>query len=638
MLQKIHDSFGKAIVVVILGLISITFIFWGINRSDFSLSGTASFAARVNGEKIPLLDFDRALQDRQNQYQQVYRTELSEDIRRELRRTVIDDLVQDAAIKQRVEKQGYRASNERVMQSVRDIAAFQIDGQFSFANYQALLANRGYTPTGFESLQREALEVGDLQNGIADSSFLTPAEFRRYIELLNQKRELGYALFDIEAFSSNIAIDDAAIASRYENNQASYQTTETVDLEYIELALADVAATVAVTDAQLRKAYDEEKARFETPEQRHARHILITVPEGQDDAARMTAEGVVARLRGGEDFAKVAAEVSADAGTKAQGGDLPWLSRGQLPGAFEDALFAMQVGQISDPVRSDDGFHIIKLEEVRAGEVQPFEAVREELAAETKTREAENEFYDRANKLGEEAFDAFDDLAPVAAATGLPIKMLMGFPRTGDADAFENSAAVVQAAFGEEIVDSHRNSELVQLSDDHVLVLRVKDHHVPTTKPLDEVRDQVREELVRERAQELAEEAATAFLADIETGGDPAERATAHNGKWNAAAWVARTDDAVPTEVLSAAFAMPKADAATPQRKIVALANGGQAVIVLTGVKAGEPEELTDDEREARRQQLEQQAARSELTGYAGNLRANADVKIPPDILNPPVF
>lgn len=638
MLQKIHDSFGKAIVVVILGLISITFIFWGINRSDFSLSGTANFAARVNGEKIPLLDFDRALQDRQNQYQQVYRTELSEDMRRELRRTVIDDLVQDAAIKQRVEKQGYRASNERVTRSVRDIAAFQIDGQFSFANYQALLANRGYTPTGFEALQREALEVGDLQNGIADSAFLTPAEFRRYIELLNQKREVGYALFDIEAFSSNIAIDDAAIASRYENNQASYQTTETVDLEYIELALADVAATVAVTDAQLRKAYDEEKARFETPEQRHARHILITVPEGQDDAARMTAEGVVARLRGGEDFAKVAAEVSADAGTKAQGGDLPWLSRGQLPGAFEDALFAMQVGQISDPVRSDDGFHIIKLEEVRAGEVQPFEAVREELAAETKTREAENEFYDRANKLGEEAFDAFDDLAPVAAATGLPIKMLMGFPRTGDADTFENSAAVVQAAFGEEIVDSHRNSELVQLSDDHVLVLRVKDHHVPTTKPLDEVRDQVREELVRERAQELAEEAATAFLADIEKGGDPAERATAHNGKWNAPAWIERTDDAVPTEVLSAAFAMPKADAATPQRKVVALANGGQAVIVLTGVQAGEPEKLTDDEREARRKQLEQQAARSELTGYAGNLRANADVKIPPDILNPPVF
>jgi len=638
MLQRIHDSFGKAIVVVILGLISITFIFWGINRSDFSLTGNANFAARVNGEKIPLLDFDRALQDRQNQYQQIYRSELSEDVRRELRRAVIEDLVQDAAIRQRVEAQGYRASNERVAQSVRDAAAFQIDGQFSLDSYRAKLANAGYTPSGFEAQQRQALEVGDLQDGIVDSSFLTPAEFRRYVELYNQKREVGYALFEIEAFSANVAIDDAAIASRYENNQTSYQTTETVDLEYVELALADVAATVEVTDEQLRKAYEEERARFETPEQRRARHILISVPEGQDDAARATAEGVVARLRGGEDFAAVAAEVSADAGTKAQGGELPWLARGQLVGPFEDALFALQVGQISEPVRGDDGFHIIRLDEVRAGEVQPFETVREEIASETKTREAENEFYDRANKLGEEAFDAYDDLLPVASATDLPIKTLMAFPRTGDPAAFDNSAAVVQAAFAEEIVDSGRNTELVQLAEDHVLVLRVKEHHVPTTKPLDEVRDQVREELVRERAQELAEEAARAFLADVQTGGDPAQRAATHGGKWNAAAWITRTDDTVPTAVLSAAFGMPKTDAAAPQREVVPLPNGGQAVIVLTGVQAGEPETLTEDEREQRRQQLETQSARSELTGYAGNLRETADVRIPDDILNPPVF
>ena len=638
MLQKIHDSFGKAIVVVILGLISITFIFWGINRSDFSLTGNANFAARVNGEKIPLLDFDRALQDRQNQYQQIYRSELSEDVRRELRRAVIEDLVQDAAIRQRVEAQGYRASNERVAQSVRETAAFQVDGQFNLDSYRARLANAGYTPTWFEAQQRQSLEVGDLQNGIADSSFLTPAEFRRYIELYNQKREVAYALFEIEAFSANVAVDDAAIASRYENNQASYQTTETVDLEYVELALADVAATVEVTDEKLREVYEEERARFETPEQRHARHILISVPEGQDDAARATAEGVVARLKGGEDFAAVAAEVSADAGTKAQGGELPWLARGQLAGTFEDALFALQVGQISEPVRVDDGFHIIRLDEVRAGDVQPFEAVREEIASETKTREAENEFYDRANKLGEEAFDAYDDLLPVASATDLPIKTLMAFPRTGDPAAFDNSAAVVQAAFAEEIVDSGRNTELVQLAEDHVLVLRVKEHHVPTTKPLDEVREQIREELVRERAQELAEEAARAFLADVETGGDPAQRAATHGGKWNAAAWIARTDDTIPTAVLSAAFGMPKTDAAAPQREVVVLPNGGQAVIVLTGVQAGEPETLTEDEREQRRQQLETQSARSELTGYAGNLRATADVRIPDDILNPPVF
>ena len=635
MLQRIHDTMGKWVVVVILGLIAITFVFWGVGN-DFNVTG-AQFAARVNGEEVPLTDFDRELQQRQNQYQQITRTELSEDVRRELRRAVIEDLVRDAALKQRVEQQGYRVSDARLAQSIRAIAAFQVDGQFSLEVYQGLLANQGLSPPAFEALQRESLEVGDLQNGIVDSTFLTPAEFRRYIELYNQRREVAYALFDTATFGAGVTIDDAAITSRYDNNQASYQTTETVDLEYLELALADIAATIEVTEEDLRKAYEDERERFQTIEERRASHILIEVADGNEEAARATAESVETRLRNGEGFAAVAAEVSADAGTKAQGGDLGWIGRGMLAGPFEDTLFAMQVGDVSAPVRTDFGFHIIRLDEVRAGELQPFEAVREELAAETKTRRAESTFYDRANELGEAAFDAYDELATVATASSLPIKTLMGFPRTGDPSAFANSAAVVQAAFADEIVDSGRNSELVELADDHVLVLRVAAHHVPTVKPLDEVREQIRDELVRERAQQLAEEAAQAFFAAVQQGSDPVEQAAAHNGVWMAATWVMRTDAAVPTEVLSAAFGMPKTGAG-PQREIIALANGGQAVIVLTGIEAGEPTSMSQEERDQRQQQLADETAGAELRSYAGNVRDTATVRIPDDILNPPLF
>jgi peptidyl-prolyl cis-trans isomerase D len=634
MLQRIHDSLGKWVVVIVLGLIAFSFIFWGI---DFGLTGATTFAARVNGEEVPLTDFDRELQARQNQYQQVTRTELSEDMRRELRRAVIEDLVREAALKQRVEEQGYRVSDSRLVQSIRDIAAFQVDGQFSNDVYEGLLANQGLSPPMFEALQRESLEVGDLQSGIVDSTFLTPAEFRRYIELYNQKREVAYALFDIAAFSINVTIDDAAIAARYENNQASYQTAETVDLEYIELALADIAATIELTEEDLRAAYEEERERFQTAEERRASHILIEVADGDEAAARATAESVSTRLRNGEDFAAVAAEVSADAGTKAQGGDLGWIARGMLAGPFEDTLFAMQVGEVSAPVRTEFGFHIIRFDELRAGELQPFEAARDELAGETRTRRAENEFYDRANQLGDAAFDAYDELATVATAAGLPVKTLMGFPRSGDPNAFANSAAVVQAAFADEIVDSGRNSELVELADDHVLVLRVTAHHVPTVKPLDEVREQIREELTRERAQQLAEEAAQAFLTAVQQGNDPAERATALGGTWMPVAWVMRTDDTVPTEVLSAAFGMPKTSGA-PQREIIALSNGGQAVIVVTGVEPGEPTSMTQSERDQRQQQLADQAARAELTGYIGSIRNSATVRIPDEILNPPLF
>ena len=441
-------------------------------------------------------------------------------------------------MKQRVTSQGYRASDERVDKSIREITAFQVGGQFSDQAALQVLTSQGLTVAGFRALQRQNLEERDLQLGIVDSTFLTPAEFRRYIELYNQRREIAFALFDATTFAPKVTIDDAAIAARYEGNQAAYQTTETVDFEYVELALADIAAGIQVTDDELHAAYDEEKQRFQTTEERKARHILIPVAEGQEDAARKQADAVEERLKKGEDFAKVAKEVSSDAGSKDQGGDLGWISRGTLPGPFEDTLFAMKAGEVSAPVRTDQGLHIIRVDELRSGDLQPFEAVRDELAAETKTRRAEMLFYDKSNLLGEKAFDAYNELASVAAAMQLPVKTVKGFPRTGDPNLFPNSAPVVQAAFGDEVVDSGRNSKLVELADDQVLVLRVTAHNVPKTKPLDEVRDQVRAELVRERTQELAEAAAAAFLADVEKGGDPAALAAKGGGTWHAAAWV----------------------------------------------------------------------------------------------------
>jgi len=635
MLQRIHDSGGRWVAAILLGLVSVGFVFWGV---DFGLNSSATFAAKVNGENVPLTEFDRELQARQSQYQQLYRTELTEDMRRQLRRAVIEDLVQETALKQRVDDQGYRVSDRRLEDAIRSIAAFQVDGQYSEEVAVGLLMNQGISPQQFKTLQRESMQINELQSGIVDSTFLTPAEFRRYIQLYNQRREIAYAIFEAESFAPQVTVEDDAIAERYENNQASYQTTETVDLEYVELALADIADSIEVTDDELRAAYDEEKQRFETQEERRADHILIEIGD-DEDAARAKAQEIADRARGGEDFAALAREFSADAGTKDQGGELGWVSRGMLEGPFEDALFAMQPGEISDPVRTDFGFHVIRLDEIRAGEVQPFEEVKDTLAEDLKTRRAEDDFYTRANELENHAFDAYNDLTPVSDRMKLPVKTLMGFPRTGDPNTFgENSPAVVQAAFSEEIVDSGRISPLVELGDDHVLVLRVTAHHLPMTKPLDEVRDQIRAELVRERSEALAEEAANAFLADVEKGADPAAAAAERGGTWTAAAWVERTDPNVPTEVLSSVFAMPKPTPDAPRRETIALANGSQAVVVLSNVVAGEPSAMAQAERDQRQKQLAEQSARAELTAYVGSVRNEASVKIPPDILEPPTY
>jgi peptidyl-prolyl cis-trans isomerase D len=288
-------------------------------------------------------------------------------------------------------------------------------------------------------------------------------------------------------------------------------------------------------------------------------------------------------------------------------------------------------------VRSDFGYHVIRLDELRAGELQPFEAVRDDLAGEYRTREAEDRFYERAEELEERAFDAYDELASVAADLQLPLKTAAAFPRSGDSAVFTSSAPVVQAAFAEEIVDSGRNSSLVQLTDDqdHVLVLRVTAHHPSTARPLDEVRTQIVDALKRERGQQLAEEAAKAFLTEVEQSADPAVAAAAHSGMWHPAAEIERTDASVPTEVLAAAFALPKVTDGSVRREEVALAGGSHAIVMLSGVQAGDPSTVPQAERDAQQQQLADQSAYAELTSYSGNLRTQATVRIPDEVLNP---
>ena len=633
MLQRIRDSFGPWILGLILGLIAVTFVFWGV---DNTLTQT-TFAAKVNGENIPLEQFDLALQAQQRQYQQLYRTELTDDLRRELRAGVLERLVQEEALKQRVEEAGYRVSDERLTEFIRSVAAFQIDGQFSMDQYQALLANQGIMPASFEEDQREQLAMLELQTAIAESTFLTPAEFRRYIELYNQQREIGYALFEVETFVDEVEIDEAAIIAHYEANKETYRTAETVDLEYIELTQTDIAATIDVSEEALRTYYEEERERFEAPEERRARHILLEIDD-DTEAVRAEAQRVLERVQGGEDFAAVAGELSDDVGTAAQGGDLGWIGRGMLTGPFEDALFEMSVGDVRGPVQSQFGFHVIRLDEERGGEVQTFEEVRDELVAEFQTRRATDLFYERANEVADLAFDAYDELASVAMATSLPLKTANAFPRSGNPLLFPNSAPVVQAAFAEEIVDSGRNSSLVELSDEHVLVLRVTDHHPSTVQPLDEVREQIEQELTRNRAQELAESAATAFLSELAAGGDPQALVEAHRGTWQPPASVERTCADVPTEVLAAAFGLPKPAAGEVVRENVNLANGDHAVLVLSNVAPGQPENMPTTDREQRRQQLADRTAAAELTSYAGDLRDQATVRIPDEVLNPTTF
>ena len=634
MLQSFRESIGRWVALAILALIAVTFVFFGI---DFSLTG-ATFAARVNGADIPLFEFEQELQRQQSEYQQLYRIELTDDLRLELRRNVLDQLVRTEALTQRATESGYRVSDQRVGDSIRALTAFQVGGVFSIEVYRAVLSSQGLTPTGFETLQRRQLGLQELQDGIIDTTFLTPAEFRRYIGLVNERRELAYALFAVEDFLDQVEVTDEEVAAHHEANGALYMSEETVDLEYIELSRAMLAAEIDTSEDALRRYYEEQQERFATSEERRVRHILMTVGEGGAEEARARADAALERVRSGEDFAALAAELSDDAGTSGQGGDLGWIARGTLAGPFEDALFALQVGDISDVVQTDFGYHVLRLDEVRAGDLQSFEEVEDELRAELQNEGAEALFFDRANQLADLAFDAFDELATVAGEMELPLRTAAGFPRNGDASLFANSAPVVQAAFGPDTLSSGTNSELIELADDHVVVLRVTAHELPAPQALEAVAEEIRMELARRAAEALAAEAADAFTAAVTLGAEDEAAAEEHGGRWNAPAWTERASPEVPTEVLAVAFGLGRPEAGSPIRELVPLTNGGRAVLLLSGVEAGEPDEIPREARDERQRELAELAGMIELSSYVEDVVDSATVRIPDEILNPQFF
>ena len=655
MLQTFRESTGRWVAGIILGLIAVTFIFFGI---DFSVTG-ATFAAKVNGEEIPLLEFEREYQQAQNQYQQLYPIELTDDARRELRRSVIERMVLATALQQRVDKVGYRVSDERLGVELRATPAFLVGGEFSADTYNARLLAQGFSPESYEALYRQQLQITELQDGIQNSAFLTPAEFRRYIELYNERREIAYVSFPVDAFVAAAEITDAEIAEHHAANAALYMSQETVDLEYIELDEATTAAGIAISEEELEAAYEEEQERFQTAEQRHVRHILIAVEGGDETSAEAEAAQVLARAQAGEDFATLAAELSDDPGTKTQGGDLGWLGRGVLVGPFEDALFAMQAGETRGPVKTDFGYHILRLEEIRSGGTQTFAEARDALAEELRTRKAEDLFYEQANRLDELAFDAHDELASVATALNVPLRTLSAYPRSGDPNAFANNAPVVQAAFDEALVASGTNSRPIELADDRVLVLRVTAHYPPTPLPLESVTEQIRAELARAAAVERARAAASALYAEVRTASaateptdaaevgaasaatapllsrDLAALAATHGGIWNAPRWVMRNDAAVPAELVGVAFGAAVPLPAEGILEVVPMASGDQAVLAIYAVAPGEPESIPLEQRDRQQLGLIQESGISDVTGYAADVRARATVRIPDGVLDP---
>jgi peptidyl-prolyl cis-trans isomerase D len=625
MLQSIHDSLKGWLAYVVLGAIGLVFVFWGIN---WTLSAP-TYAAKVNGSEISSNEVRQSYQQQLAQMERQSNGPLDETIRNEIKRRVLDQYVSSEALVTRADELGYRVSDSELLEEMSKVPAFQVDGKFDQAHALAILNAQGRSVNEIEALFRRDAKLRQLENALSASSFATPAELKAFRALTHQQREVTWMTLSAAKYAAGVTPDDAALKAYYDAHKAQYMTPETVNLRYVELSLAQLAAKVTVDDAQLKAYYDEQKTktpeRFAQAEQRRVRHILLPVNDPKEDAAvKAKAEGILKRAQGGEDFSKLAKEFSQDPGSATQGGDLGWSEKKIFVGPFGEAAFSMKVDEIRGPVKTQFGYHILKLDGIQPPTVKTFEQSKAELETEYRRTEAERLFNNAQDQLADAALQNTTDIDVVAKKAGLTVQDIPTFSRIDGGGALGNVPAVIEAAFNQDVLDG-RLSPIIEVEKGRGVVLRATDHKLPQQKPLEVVRSDVVAAWKKQRGVELAS-AAAADAAKRLNGGESWDAvAKSLSVSPPAAKFIARSDQEVPIEVRTSAFRAPK-PAPKSIYENLSLTSGDAAVLAFSAVRE-DPSSVTLKDVELRREYAAQMAA-GEAQSYAAAARADATVTL----------
>lgn len=627
MLQTIHDKLKGLFAITILVLLAIVFVFWGVDVSVGSF--TKARGIEVNGREIAVDEVQRSYREDLSRYQAAFGAAgVPDEIRKSIRENAVEGAVQAELLRQRTRKLGYAASDVQVLEAIRQIPAFQVAGQFSADAYHAALRSANLSPDRFEAEQREYAVARQLERGISGSAFVLPGEFERAVTLRLETREIGWVVVPGNAFNGAVSLDDAAIAAYYEAHKDRYMTEERADVAWIELNIDELAAEVTIDEAQLRQYYEDNRERYTTADRRRARHILIA--EGADPAAaEARAKAAYDRAKAGEDFAGLARELSEDPGSKDLGGDLGFAERDDFVAPFADAVWSMSPGEIRGPVKSDFGWHVIRLEEVSGASSRSFEEVRGELEPELRRAEVEKAFGDRQEDLDTFAFEASGDLEAVALKMGLPVRRMSGFTRAGGGE-LGSAPALIEAVFAPETV-AGRELRTAELAPGRVVAIGVTSHSPAVPRPLEEIRPLIVNAARLEQAQQIAAERAAAVAKELQGGAAWDDATRPWQGAGSGLRLVRRDDSLLPPEVSAAAFRAPVPQGGA-RYGTATLASGDTVVWRVTAVRPGSLAAVSPEDREQVMRQARERAEIADAVAYITAMRAKAEVDVNPQL------
>jgi peptidyl-prolyl cis-trans isomerase D len=596
MLQKIRDKAQGWIAWAIVILISIPFALWGIQ--SYLGIGSEPLAATVNGVEITERSlesqFQRFRQQLRDQLGSAYRPDLFDDSR--IRKEVLNRMIREEVLQQASHEMGLRAANSMVQATILGMSMFHKEGRFDQQTYDRSLRLQGLSPAAFEDRVRKALVAEQLAQAIENGVFVTQREVSDNLRLQKQTREFSYFIIPAADYRVDEAVSDEEVKTYYATHENAFISPEKAKVEYILLDATTIGETVTVNEDLLQGFYEDNQDQYGIPEQRQASHILIQVAQDAEqtavDEAKAKIEELAEKIAQGESFAELAKQHSQDPGSAPEGGDLGYFGKGTMDPAFEGAVFALEEGAVSEPVRSSFGFHLIKLTGTKPSSVKPFEEARADVEKGYRQAEGEKLYFEMAEQLANLSYDDPTSLEPAATGLGLSIGQSEWLTRNHKSGALANPK-VLSAVFSNDVLQERNNSDLIEIDGTSSVVVRVLDYQEASVLPIEEVRDQIVETLSKQKAEEQAGAEAEKRLAEISADNPLMQAAGSY--EVTGPLTVNRNNREIPPALSSALFRTKKPQQGEISSGSAKLAQGDFAVFVLSKVTEGQDQTETEE-------------------------------------------
>jgi len=627
MLQKIRDNSQGTAAKIFVWFIIVVFGAWGASTIVSSVIN-ATPVVSVNGEEIDELEVERNAQLKMQEYLEAQGpdADLSGIDEELIREAAISELIQRKLLLQYAEQTGMVISSRAIDRSIAQTPDFQVDGVFNGERAQMLLQSMGYTPNSYRSALATEGVINQTSFAYGLSGFTTRKELEHLAALVNQTRDIRYILINLGSELDNIEIQEEDIQNYYTENEKSFILEEQVSLEYLELDKEEIFDEVTVTEEQIRQRYDEEQLEYQSQIERRASHILLEAFDDADyDEAMSQSTELKQRIDDGESFEELAAEFSNDLGSAADGGDVGYTTGDTFVEPFEQALLSLDVGEVSAPVRTEFGVHLIKLTERSESEIETFEDARERLERDLKTAQVDTIFLARQEELGNLAFESFD-LADPAEIMGLEIQTTGLFGRSGGTGIAANQD-VINSGFSQEVLLDGLNSNLIAITPSRSVVIRVKEHNQPEIQPLESVRGEIEVMLRFDKIRDMSIELGETIVSSINNGQNIDTLLETQNLSWNQISELERTNPALPPELVANVFEMDTPADGETSVEGFELATGDYVVVELQQVNDGIIEDFEEAELESLQDFLAQQSANAEFQALVMGMQERAEIE-----------